>query len=196
MPVRASRDHRLFDSYPALIAVFHALQSLLTPRHPPYALSNLTTKIKRSGKSAFPPRPYGRGRQLQCERLLAAPDSPVLTGDFRAALPKNIAAPRVADTPGGHVTISPSPAPFAFSCESARRASNAKCLGELSTTPAFRPRLSCPLATDTLLNSRNQTICRQRRVTRTSRRRRIVQFKMPITTTKLSKNKLELALPA
>ena len=50
MSVRVSRDHRLFDSYPELIAVFHALQSLLTPRHPPCALSNLTTYIKRSLK--------------------------------------------------------------------------------------------------------------------------------------------------
>ena len=65
MPVRVSRDHRLFDSYPMLIAVFHALQSLLTPRHPPYALSNLTTKIKRSGKAA-----PTRSRDTQCERLL------------------------------------------------------------------------------------------------------------------------------
>jgi hypothetical protein len=49
--IQGSRDQRLFDSYPELIAVFHALQSLLTPRHPPYALSNLTTKIKRSSRT-------------------------------------------------------------------------------------------------------------------------------------------------
>lgn len=80
---------------------------------------------------------------MQCERLLAALDPPVLTG---RTLPKNSAA----DTPDGVVTISPSLAPPAFSCESTCCTSNAKCLGELST--------SCPLATDTLLNSRNQTI--------------------------------------
>lgn len=75
---------------------------------------------------------------------MAALDPPVLTGSTFLALRMP------ADTPGGVVTISPSPAPVAASCEAARRASNAKCLGELST--------SCPLATDTLLNSRNQTI--------------------------------------
>ena len=42
-PVQESRDRRSFDNSPGLIAVFHALQRLLTPRHPPYALSSLTT---------------------------------------------------------------------------------------------------------------------------------------------------------
>ena len=37
------RDQRLFDSYPELIAAFHAYQSRLVPRHPPYALNCLTT---------------------------------------------------------------------------------------------------------------------------------------------------------
>ena len=44
--VRASRDHHLFDGSPGLIAVFRALQSLLMPRHPPCALSSLTTRIE------------------------------------------------------------------------------------------------------------------------------------------------------
>ena len=42
-PVRVSRDQHSFDNSPELFAVFHALQSLLTPRHPPCALSSLTT---------------------------------------------------------------------------------------------------------------------------------------------------------
>ncbi len=37
--VQESRDQRSFDNSPGLFAVFHALQSLLTPRHPPCALS-------------------------------------------------------------------------------------------------------------------------------------------------------------
>ena len=48
MTVRESRDHNLFNSYPRLIAVFHALQSLLMPRHPPYALNSLITNIHHS----------------------------------------------------------------------------------------------------------------------------------------------------
>ena len=43
MPVQESRDQRSFDNSPWLFAVFHALQSLLTPRHPPCALSSLAT---------------------------------------------------------------------------------------------------------------------------------------------------------
>ena len=50
--VRESRDHHLFDGFPGLIAVFRALQSLLMPRHPPCALSSLTTRIE---CSQFPP---------------------------------------------------------------------------------------------------------------------------------------------
>ena len=46
--IRGSRDQRLFDSSPGLIAVFHALHRLSTPRHPPYALSSLATWIERS----------------------------------------------------------------------------------------------------------------------------------------------------
>jgi hypothetical protein len=43
MLVRVSRDQNSFDNSPELFAVFHALQSLLTPRHPPCALSSLAT---------------------------------------------------------------------------------------------------------------------------------------------------------
>jgi hypothetical protein len=39
--IQGSRDQRLFDSFPELIAVFHALHRLLAPRHPPHALSSL-----------------------------------------------------------------------------------------------------------------------------------------------------------
>ena len=46
--IREFRDQRSFDNYPGLIAVFHALHRLLTPRHPPCALSSLTTLIEPS----------------------------------------------------------------------------------------------------------------------------------------------------
>ena len=48
---RAFRDQRLFDSYPELIAVFHALCCHLAPRHPPYALNCLTTFIQGSSQN-------------------------------------------------------------------------------------------------------------------------------------------------
>ena len=50
--IRESRDRRLFDNFPWLFAVFHALHRLLTPRHPPCALNNLTTYIQRSSQVA------------------------------------------------------------------------------------------------------------------------------------------------
>ena len=62
------RDQRLFDSYPELIAAFHAFQSRLVPRHPPYALNCLTIFI--FGFSRFASRPplklihLGRSRPI------------------------------------------------------------------------------------------------------------------------------------
>jgi hypothetical protein len=50
-PSRGSRDQRSFDSFPGLIAVFHALHRLLAPRHPPHALSSLAALILSSARS-------------------------------------------------------------------------------------------------------------------------------------------------
>ena len=44
-PIRKSPGQGLFGSYPRLIAAFHVLHRLLAPRHPPYALSSLTTLL-------------------------------------------------------------------------------------------------------------------------------------------------------
>ena len=41
--IQESRDQHSFVNSPGLIADFHALHRLLTPRHPPCALSSLTT---------------------------------------------------------------------------------------------------------------------------------------------------------
>ena len=46
--IRGSPDQSLFDGYPGHIAAFHALHRLLTPRRPPYTLSNLTTNPQSS----------------------------------------------------------------------------------------------------------------------------------------------------
>jgi hypothetical protein len=51
--IREPRDQRLFDSYPKIFAVFHARHRLLTPRHPPCALSSLTTNIQNSPSHNF-----------------------------------------------------------------------------------------------------------------------------------------------
>ena len=39
-PIRASPDITPDNGFPRLIAVVHALLQLMTPRHPPYALSS------------------------------------------------------------------------------------------------------------------------------------------------------------
>jgi hypothetical protein len=44
-PIRTSWDHSSVDSSPRPIAASHVLHRLLVPRHPPCALSNLTTKM-------------------------------------------------------------------------------------------------------------------------------------------------------
>src|ERR1041384_1207051 len=44
-PIRTPWDHSLVDSSPRPIAASHVLHRLLVPRHPPFALKNLTTKM-------------------------------------------------------------------------------------------------------------------------------------------------------
>ena len=45
-PIQRSPDQSLFSGSPKLIAAYHVFHRLLTPRHPPYALSSLTIKFK------------------------------------------------------------------------------------------------------------------------------------------------------
>src|ERR671938_59129 len=44
-PIRTPWDHSSVDSSPRPIAASHVLHRLLVPRHPPIALTNLTTKM-------------------------------------------------------------------------------------------------------------------------------------------------------
>src|SRR5215471_6116812 len=44
-PIRTPWDQRSVDNSPRPIAASHVLHRLLVPRHPPSALSNLTTKM-------------------------------------------------------------------------------------------------------------------------------------------------------
>ncbi len=50
--IRGPRDQCSFDSFPGLIAVFHALHRLLAPRHPPHALGSLAALILSSARVA------------------------------------------------------------------------------------------------------------------------------------------------
>ncbi len=71
-PIRKSPDQSLFSDSPELIAASHVLHRLPAPRHPPYALSNLTIKFGQDKKAAvlfklskncfqsiFSPKPLG-----------------------------------------------------------------------------------------------------------------------------------------
>ena len=49
-PIRKSQAITLVGSLPGLIAAYHVLHRLLTPRHPPYTLSNLTTNNRLLGE--------------------------------------------------------------------------------------------------------------------------------------------------
>src|ERR1700754_1546952 len=44
-PIRTPWDPRSVDNSPRPIAASHVLHRLLVPRHPPFALTNLTTKM-------------------------------------------------------------------------------------------------------------------------------------------------------
>ena len=50
-PIRRSPDQSLFDGSSELIAAYRVLLRLCTPRHPPYALSSLTTFVKNCAPS-------------------------------------------------------------------------------------------------------------------------------------------------
>ena len=49
-PIRTSPDHSFLSSSPRLIAAWHVLHRLRTPRHPPHALCNLTKPLKNNGE--------------------------------------------------------------------------------------------------------------------------------------------------
>ena len=62
-PIRESRDQRLVGSFPRLIAASYALHRLPAPRHPPCALSSLTTRILASLAHRLGVAPMRRRRQ-------------------------------------------------------------------------------------------------------------------------------------
>ena len=67
--IREPQDQSSFVNSPGLIADFHALHRLLMPRHPPCALSSLTTYIQNSHTPArtgiAPQPPLGRKARIK-----------------------------------------------------------------------------------------------------------------------------------
>lgn len=74
--IRESRDQSLLDGFPGLIAAFHALHRLLTPRHPPCALSSLTTNIQNSCEMLDISATYDP--VLDCSRTQSSIDHPYI----------------------------------------------------------------------------------------------------------------------
>lgn len=95
MLVRESRDQHSFDNFPGLIAVFHALHSLLMPRHPPCALSSLTTLIQPSPRAVR----TGRLRDPSPEHASSSSNNVVATATDRGAVTPGIAPRRTPHRP-------------------------------------------------------------------------------------------------
>ena len=68
--IQAPWDQRLFGNSPKLFAAYHALLRLLSPRHPPHALCNLTTMIYNSPL---------RAETLQCVDSHTSPSARYMT---------------------------------------------------------------------------------------------------------------------
>ena len=95
-PIRTPWDHSLVDSSPRPIAASHVLHRLLVPRHPPFALDNLTTKMLASTvqfstnnqPTTHKPHTYNHHMVTVCEtRPRLAPHAPgniVHTGHLKA----------------------------------------------------------------------------------------------------------------
>lgn len=154
--VRESRVHHLFDGYPGLIAVFRALQSFLTPRHPPCALNSLTTRIECSRNALT--TEMAASLRKQCHRVASLHPEPALAS-----------APA---TQGTTIIFNSAATPFGAAEKSKNYLAlfhenrSMNCFIKRSREPWENASESC------LENSFHQH-----------------SFKMPITTTKLSKNK-------
>src|ERR1041384_6633876 len=86
-PIRTPWDHSSVDSSPRPIAASHVLHRLLVPRHPPSALSNLTTKMLASTvQFSTNNHPHHHSAQPDSQEPVLCPDA----GDHpeHAARPK------------------------------------------------------------------------------------------------------------
>lgn len=108
--IQESRDHRLFVSFPRLFADFHALHRLLTPRHPPCALSSLATTIQNSRFKLSPQGPSPCSTHIarvtvRCQaKYHAAPTRSLPKGSPRSVLER-----RCNDSSNFHTTANSHP---------------------------------------------------------------------------------------
>ena len=108
-PIRKSAGQRSFSTSPRLIAAVHVLLRLLTPRHPPCALSILTRahlycryavfKVRGVGSLPQPPQSRGcQGRPLKAEQRGHHRRAPERHG------PKGVWTPRPASCGGDRLS--------------------------------------------------------------------------------------------
>src|SRR3954453_4966030 len=70
-PIRTPSDQRSVGSSPRLIAASHVLHRLLMPRHPPYALNNLTNTQTNPTLDKKPAHPAPKGEPCR-QKMLAS----------------------------------------------------------------------------------------------------------------------------
>lgn len=101
-PIRTPWDHSSVDSSPRPIAASHVLHRLLVPRHPPFALDNLTTKMLASTVQfstnnqptthhptpATPPPPTGQHPVCEARPCLATEPTPQRRQQFQRNNPQ------------------------------------------------------------------------------------------------------------
>jgi hypothetical protein len=84
-PIRKSPDQSLFSGSPKLNAANHVLHRLLAPRHPPYALSSLTTfanTTQRKLQFCYPYSVVKEQLQIRTERSNLSLTERLVNGDF------------------------------------------------------------------------------------------------------------------
>src|SRR3712207_9551079 len=94
-PIRTPWDHSSVDSSPRPIAASHVLHRLLVPRHPPFALDNLTTENKMlastvqfsTNNQPTTPQPPTKPRSRQQPNLSSGMSSQAMLGSSETTTP-------------------------------------------------------------------------------------------------------------
>jgi hypothetical protein len=92
-PIRRSPDQSLFDGSPELIAAYHVLRRLSTPRHPPCTLSSLIAWM--TGCPATRTTSTSDAIDASCPRNAARDDSRGITGWKPVPQPAPLALKRI-----------------------------------------------------------------------------------------------------
>ena len=145
-PIRTSPDQGLFDGSPELIAAYHVLHRLSTPRHPPRTLTSLIAWLTRC-----PPlrSPWRFSDTPQCRRLsTATPAHPTRYNRTRGSVATELARSALVERTGNVHPL--------FGCQRSRRLF--KSSGAAKENPAVLFRGSAALSDAPVLRARPTTI--------------------------------------